>query len=117
ADGDIDGDELAPRELSARQMVEERRVTHLNVHRIPEPRAMARWNNDVQRVAEQGPLGIPVTISTDPRHSFTENWGASFSAEHLSAWPEPLGLGAIGDDTTVREFADIARREYTALGI
>ncbi|MGV2984681.1 glycoside hydrolase family 3 N-terminal domain-containing protein [Microbacterium sp. AGC85] len=116
-DGAIDGAEIAPRELSARQMIEERHVTHLNVHRIPDPRSMARWNNEVQRVAEQAPHGIPVTISTDPRHSFTENWGASFSAEHLSAWPEPLGLGAIGDETTVRDFADIARREYTAIGI
>jgi len=116
-DGAIDGDEIAPRDLSAREIIEERHVTHLNVHRIPEPRAMARWNNEVQRIAEQAPHGIPVTISTDPRHSFTENWGASFSAEHLSAWPEPLGLGAIGDETTVRDFADIARREYTAIGI
>ena len=116
-DGAIDGEQIAPRELSARQLIEDRHVTHLNVHRIPDPRAMARWNNEVQRVAEQAPHGIPVTISTDPRHSFTENWGASFSAEHLSAWPEPLGLGAIADESTVREFADIARREYTALGI
>ncbi|WP_106815138.1 glycoside hydrolase family 3 N-terminal domain-containing protein [Microbacterium timonense] len=116
-DGDIDGEPIAARDFSARELVEQRHITHLNVHRIPDPRAMARWNNEVQRVAEAGPHGIPVTISTDPRHSFTDNWGASFSAEHLSAWPEPLGLGAIGDEATVREFADIARREYAALGI
>ena len=78
---------------------------------------MARWANQVQLLAEQSPHGIPVTISTDPRHSFTENWGASFSAEYMSAWPEPLGLGALGDEDVVREFADIARREYLAIGI
>jgi beta-glucosidase len=116
-DGSIDGEEIAARDLGARELIEDRLVTHLNVHRIPDPRAMARWNNEVQRVAEEAPHGIPVTISTDPRHSFTENWGASFSAEHLSAWPEPLGLGALGDPSTVREFADIARQEYAALGI
>lgn len=116
-DGDLDGEPIAARDLTARVLIEERFITHLNVHRIPDPRAMARWNNEVQRAAEALPHGIPVTISTDPRHSFTENWGASFSAEHLSAWPEPLGLGALGDEATVREFADIARREYAALGI
>ncbi|WP_110590039.1 glycoside hydrolase family 3 N-terminal domain-containing protein [Microbacterium suaedae] len=116
-DGDIDGPPIVERRPTARELVEERAVTHLNVHRIPEPAVMARWVNSVQRVAEQSPHGIPVTISTDPRHSFTENWGASFSAEHLSAWPEPLGLGALADEEAVREFADIARREYLALGI
>lgn len=116
-DGSLDGQPIMPGRLSVQEFVERRNVTHLNVHRIPEPLAMARWANEVQRVAENTPLGIPVTISTDPRHSFTENWGASFSAEHLSAWPEPIGMGALGDEDAVREFADIARREYVALGI
>lgn len=116
-DGTIDGPQMTDRRPTARELVEGRHVTHLNVHRIPEPAVMARWINSVQKVAETTAHGIPVTVSTDPRHSFTENWGASFSAEHLSAWPEPLGLGALGDETAVREFADIARREYTALGI
>ena len=116
-DGAVDGPPMVDRSPGARELVQDRFVTHLNVHRIPEPSVMARWANSVQRLAEQSAHGIPVTISTDPRHSFTENWGASFSAEHLSGWPEPLGLGALGDEAAVREFADIARREYAALGI
>ena len=116
-DGDIDGPPIVPRDPTARELVEERAVTHLNVHRIPEPSTMARWVNSVQRVAAQSGHGIPVTVSTDPRHSFTENWGASFSAEHMSAWPEPLGFGALADEQAVREFADIARQEYLAVGI
>ncbi len=116
-DGTVDGPQIADRTPTARELVETRLVTHLNVHKIPEPRLMARWANQIQRLAERTGHGIPVTISTDPRHSFTENSGASFSADHLSAWPEPLGLGALGDESVVREFADIARREYLALGI
>ena len=116
-DGDIDGTPIVPRDPTARELVEERSVTHLNVHRIPEPSIMARWVNSVQRVAEASGHGIPVTVSTDPRHSFTENWGASFSSEFMSAWPEPLGFGALADEDAVREFADIARREYLAVGI
>ncbi|MEU6642667.1 glycoside hydrolase family 3 N-terminal domain-containing protein [Saccharomonospora sp. NPDC046836] len=85
---------------------------------IPEPRLMARWVNQVQEFAiRNSPHGIPVTISTDPRHSFTQNWGASFTAEHFSAWPEPLGLAALRDEEVVREFARLAREEYLAVGL
>lgn len=116
-DGHLDGEPLAPGRIPVDELVAERSVTHLNVHRIPAPREMARWANQAQRVAETTRLGIPVTISTDPRHSFAENFGASFTAEHLSAWPEPIGLGALADEDLVRTFADTARQEYLALGI
>jgi beta-glucosidase len=39
------------------------------------------------------------------------------AGEHFSQWPEPIGLGAIGDEAVVREFGDIARQEYLAVGI
>lgn len=110
----------APRagRLGTAALVGEKFVNHLNVHYLPEPRLTARWVNEIQQLARRAsPHGIPVTISTDPRHSFAENWGASFTAVHFSAWPEPLGLAALGDEDTVREFARTARAEYTAVGI
>ncbi len=98
-------------------VVLDKRMNHFNVHQLPDARLAARWSNALQRLAEQTPHGIPVTVSTDPRHAFVENSGVSFAAGHLSQWPEPLGLGAIGDEETVRRFADVVRREYTAIGI
>lgn len=93
-------------------------VNHLNVHSMPEPRTMVKWVNRLQEHAiTSTPHGIPVTLSTDPRHSFADNWGASFFAEHFSAWPEPLGLAALRDEDAVREFARVARAEYTAVGL
>ena len=71
----------------------------------------------MQRLAESTRLGIPVTISSDPRHSFAENVGASWSAGGFSHWPEPIGFGALRDEEAMREFGDIARREYRAVGI
>ena len=59
----------------------------------------------------------PSPISTDPRHAFIENAGVSFTAKAFSQWPEPLGLAALRDVESVREFADIARQEYVAVGI
>lgn len=100
------------------EVIADKLVNHLNFHFVPEPRLAARWVNELQRLAmNSSPHGIPVTLSTDPRHSFIENWGASFTAEYFSAWPEPLGLAAVRDEQLVREFAAIARAEYTAIGI
>jgi beta-glucosidase len=39
------------------------------------------------------------------------------TANTFSQWCEPLGLGAIGDSNLTRQFADISRKEYLAVGI
>ncbi|MGZ4359952.1 MAG: glycoside hydrolase family 3 N-terminal domain-containing protein [Gaiellaceae bacterium] len=94
-----------------------RLINHFNVYQLPEPRAAGEWHNELQRLAEQTRLGIPVTVSSDPRHAFTANPATSMAAGHLSQWPEPIGLAAARDEALVHEFADIARQEYLALGI
>jgi beta-glucosidase len=99
------------------EVVVERRMNHFNVHHIGSARLAARWNNAIQELAEQTPHGIPVTISTDPRHAFIENSGVSFAAGPFSQWPDALGLAALNDVNAVREFARIARDEYRAVGI
>lgn len=97
--------------------VVEKNMTHFNVHAIRTARQAAEWNNRLQALAETTPHGIPVTISTDPRHAFVENTGVGFAAGPFSQWPEGLGLAALDDIDTVREFAEVARREYRAVGI
>lgn len=92
-------------------------MSHFNVHAIRTARQAARWNNNLQRLAERTPHGVPVTISTDPRHAFVENTGVAFSAGPFSQWPEAMGLAALDDIDVIRRFAEIARREYRAVGI
>lgn len=99
------------------QVVLEKHLSHFNVHELGHARLAARWANALQSLAEQTPHGIPVTISTDPRHGFVQNVGASFAAGHFSEWPEALGLAALHDEALVRQFADVVRREYCAVGI
>lgn len=98
-------------------VVRDKFINHFNVHLLRDAAAAARWQNAVQALAEQTPHGIPVTISSDPRHSFAENAGASFSAGCFSQWPEMLGLAALREPELVHRFADIARQEYAAVGI
>lgn len=93
------------------------RMNHLNLHGGGTARELARWSNALQEQAATTPHSIPVTVSSDPRHSFTENLGAAFAAGSMSAWPEPLGLAALRDAERVRAFADVTRQEYVAVGI
>ena len=94
-----------------------RHLNHFNIYFAPGPRQHAEWHNRLQDLAKTTRLGIPVTISSDPRHSIAENFAAAWSATGFSQWPEPIGFGALGDVDAVREFGDIARREYRAVGI
>jgi beta-glucosidase len=98
-------------------VVGDKLLNHFNVHALGTASAAARWHNAVQALAEQTPHGIPVTISSDPRHGFQENPGASFVAGSFSQWPEPIGLGAIGDVELARLHGDVTRQEYLAVGI
>jgi beta-glucosidase len=99
------------------EMVIERRMNHFNLLQMSTARATAAWNNALQRLAESTRLGIPVTISTDPRHAFTRNIALGLTTSAFSQWTEPVGLAATGDEALVCEFADIARQEYLAVGI
>ena len=78
----------------------------------------ARWNNRLQALAEESPLGIPVCISSDPRHAAGKK-GAEFSGtgKEVSRWPEGLGMAATFDVELMKEFARVIAREYRALGI
>ena len=86
-------------------------MNHYNVHSLPEPRLAATWYNNLQKLAERTRLGIPITISSDPRHGYSQLAGASEVTDAFSRWPEPIGLAAAGDPALVQEFGDIARQD------
>jgi beta-glucosidase len=117
ADGTVKESPGAISKSPTSEVVLRKHLTHFNVHVLDDARMAARWHNALQAIAEQSPHGIPVTISTDPRHAFIENAGASFAATAFSQWPEALGLAALRDPGVVERFADIARQEYVAVGI
>ncbi|MEV4244327.1 glycoside hydrolase family 3 N-terminal domain-containing protein [Streptosporangium canum] len=102
---------------SAADMIDGQLMNHFNLLGSASAREMAEWSNAVQERAKATRLGIPVTISTDPRNSFSGNPGAAIMAGAFSQWPETTGLAAIGDEALVEKFADIARQEYLAVGI
>ncbi len=106
----------APYALHASQQLRELAMNHFNLWNIPGVWPMATWHNRLQALAEESRLGIPVTIASDPRNHFTRNI-FSMAATEFSQWCETLGFGALDDPELVQRFADIARREYLAVGI
>jgi beta-glucosidase len=103
---------------SAEHMIKNQLLTHFNVIRAADDAgAMAEWYNRLQDLAAGTRLGIPITLSTDPRNHFTENVGTAAMAGAFSQWPETLGFAAIGSVELVERFADIARQEYLAVGL
>jgi beta-glucosidase len=93
------------------------RMSHFNILFAPQAREIAAWHNALQDAAREHPLGIPVTISTDPRHHFTDNPATALMAGPFAQFPETLGFAAIGSAELVERFADLVRREYLAVGI
>ncbi len=93
-------------------------LRHVLVTRVETPAIAAQWNNNVQAFAEGLDFGIPVNTSSDPRHgsdSYAEfNAGAG---GEISMWPGTLGIAASFDPALMKEFGEIASKEYRALGI
>ena len=98
--------------------INKRLINHFNVHGSAPVTKMAAWHNQIQEFAERTRLGIPLTLSTDPRHSLRDSdMATSVRTEGFSLWPEPIGFGAIGDGAVAEEFGRIANQEYRAVGI
>ena len=93
-------------------------MNHFNIIDSFEPTKMLEWYNNIQKVAEESRLGIPITIASDPRHGAPDpNSPISVSSSSFSVWPSTLGLGAIADEEVVEEFGNIVRQEYKSIGI
>lgn len=100
------------------QFLKEDNLRAILVTSVESPEVAARWNNEVQAYVEGLGQGIPVNNSSDPRNetSATAEYNAG-SGGQISLWPMPLGLAATFDPELVKQFGDIASREYRALGI
>lgn len=95
------------------------RIRHVLAMKLLDARTAAKWNNEMQSLAEGTGFGIPVNISSDPRHGASAA-SAEFKAgngQDTSKWPEGIGLSATFDPEICRRFAQIAAREYRAMGI
>ncbi|KAH8171836.1 putative beta-glucosidase C [Sarocladium implicatum] len=101
-----------------KELIVDNYMSHFNVRgAVDDPAAAAEWINSVQELARETRLGIPISISSDPRHHYSQFEGATIGSGGFSRFPETIGMAAIRDAALVRQMADIAREEYVAVGI
>jgi beta-glucosidase len=114
---DHDPDASSPFGPSMRELIVERGIRHFCLAGIPSPQETAKVLVRLQEIATTHGSRLPITFSSDPRHSFLQSMGATHRADGVSQWPEPIAFGALDDPDLVREFARIVRDDYRAMGI
>ncbi|MGL4860107.1 MAG: glycoside hydrolase family 3 protein, partial [Enterobacteriaceae bacterium] len=87
-----------------RQMIEQGKVTSFISRLMVSPQVMAEQNNQLQAIAEQSRLGIPLLISIDPRSDYRYGTTEPGLDGH-SKWPGTLGISAINDEALTRRYA------------
>lgn len=109
-----------PSDLSddQKRFLTEDNLRHVLITSVESAGIAAQWNNNAQAHVEGIGLGIPVNTSSDPRHGsdtyaeFNEGAGGD-----ISMWPGTLGIAASFDPELMKQFGEIASKEYRALGI
>ena len=103
---------------STESLILEKHISHFNLYGSPNPLELAEKLNFLQSISEKTRLGIPLTISSDPIHEVPRGGGiAAFSLKGFSKWPSQLGFASIRDLKIIKEFSEIASKEYLAVGI
>jgi len=109
-----------PSDLTDQQktFLDQDHVRHILITSVSSPKDAAIWSNNLQRTTESLPLGIPVNISSDPRHTtlVTAEYNAGAGGS-ISLWPDGLAMSATFDPAIVQKFGEIAAKEYRAMGI
>ena len=99
--------------------VNKNHLRHFILRANTSAKILAEWANNLQALCENSRLGIPAIIASNPRNHITvdASIGLSVGTTVFSKWPGELGLAAMQDLKLTREFADIARQEWAAIGL
>jgi beta-glucosidase len=93
-------------------------LRHVLITSVKSPEIAAKWNNKMQALCESIGSGIPANNSSDPRHRSSSDAEYNVgSSGQISMWPGSLGMAATFDPIVVKQFGQVAAKEYRALGI
>lgn len=99
-------------------MIVGKNMRYVIFRQTPTVDVIAKYTNQLQELGEASRLGIPVVVTSNPRnHASTDYTNISASQGQHSFWPGPLGFAAAGDTEAVKEFSEIAAKEWRAAGI
>ncbi len=99
-------------------MIVGKNMRYVIFRQTPTVDVIAKYTNQLQELGEASRLGIPVVVTSNPRnHASTDYTNINASEGQHSFWPGPLGFAAAGDTEAVKEFSEIAAKEWRAAGI
>jgi beta-glucosidase len=117
-DGSLVEDQAFYSQIGTTEAIAQKHINHVGSFIPNPPEVVARWCNNLQKVAEGTRLGIPVTICSDPRSGIERPYTLNNPCfPGVSHWPDPLGLAAARDRELVKRFGSIVAQEYRAVGI
>jgi beta-glucosidase len=99
--------------------VSQNHLRHFILRANTSTRTIAEWANNLQALCESQRLGIPAIVASNPRNHITvdASIGLSVGTTTFSKWPGELGLAAMNDLKLTREFAEIAGKEWSSIGL
>lgn len=99
-------------------MIVDKNMRYVIFRQTPNLGYVADYNNQLQKLAEEQSLGIPVVITSNPRnHESISYTNIGEEKDQHTFWPGTLGLAAARDTEAVLEFSEISRKEWKASGI
>lgn len=99
------------------ELLRERHVSHVTLMNPAPVAELARWGEEIRRVAASTRLGIPVSVASDPVHGRGRNRDVAMSGGGFTPFPEPIALAASHDPALVREAARMIGAELRSAGI
>ncbi len=105
--------------MGTTKAVNEKHLRHFILRANTSAKIMADWANNLQALCEATRLGIPAIIASNPRNHITidASIGLSVGQTVFSKWPGELGIAAMRDLKLTRDFAEIAGKEWAAVGL
>jgi beta-glucosidase len=99
--------------------VNQNHLRHFILRANTDTKTIAEWANNLQELCEKSRLGIPAIVASNPRNHITidASIGLSVGTTTFSKWPGELGLAAMNDLKLTRQFAEIAGKEWAAIGL
>lgn len=117
---EYDGSEADAGDLTDQQQIflKDEKLRHVLVSGYKDLETMVKWSNNLQASAEKLPFGIPVNISSDPRHSVVDGQiEFKTDGKGVSVWPDGMAMAATFSETHCKNYAEAVAKEYRAMGI
>ncbi|MDQ0646184.1 beta-glucosidase [Microbacterium natoriense] len=99
------------------ELIRDRHVTHVTLMNPAPVAELARWGEEIRKIAVSTRLGIPVSVASDPVHGRSRNPDVAMSGGGFTPFPEPIALAATHDPALVRKAARMIGEELRAAGI